>query len=381
MDNSFQIVACLGTNILGFMLMITLLLSRGWRIQTKNSESKILLVMIFAIIVGCIVDPIAFLWDGKPGTFNRFIVYITNTILFTLNVVVGPGYIFLIGNHINEKFSNIKKSVIFTLCATELLLLVINFFIPLVFTVDETNTYHRSSLYFIYMVIEIGLLLYGLVIYLIARFKGRLLPFFPAWQFFIPIAVGMIMQGFFYGVSLIWPSVGIAICGMAISLQNESIFLDKLTGVYNRFYLDEVRKMLTNRKGGVIAALMMDMNGFKEINDLYSHSEGDLALIDMARILTKVVQNKGVVVRFAGDEFILLLDTSRKEAIEDYRKKIHATIDEYNNSSGKPYKLAVAVGGDIFDLQKESLSDIMNSIDQLMYEDKKVYYKTHPKKR
>ena len=98
-------------------------------------------------------------------------------------------------------------------------MLTVNLFEPVVFHVDENNYYHRDVLYGAFVVIEAGLLFYGLLIYFSAKRKGSLLYFFPAWQFFVPIAVGMLLQGMFLGVSLIWPCVGIGFCGVAFSLQ------------------------------------------------------------------------------------------------------------------------------------------------------------------
>lgn len=375
-----NLTSILITNLFGLVLMLILLLSRGWMTRVKSRESKLLFIMILTVIVGCIVEPLAFILDGIPGKFNHIMVFISNTILFSLNVIIGPCYVTLITSHINKTLSRIQVIVVFTLCVLEMLMLFINIFVPIIFIVGPDNIYVRKSFFWVYIAVEAGMMLYGLLVFFIARGKGKLLKFFPAWQFFIPIFVGLLLQGLMYGVSVIWPSVGIAVCSTVLCLQNENIFLDKLTGVFNRYYLDELKKGFKSEKKGTIGAMMLDMNGFKHINDTYSHEEGDIALKNVSSILKKVIASNGTIVRFAGDEFVILVKTSTKAELDEYKNRINKAFDEYNSTSGKPYKLSVAIGTDLYDLKQGDVSTLLNSIDSLMYMDKADYYKKHDRR-
>lgn len=368
------------SNIIGFLLMVALLLSRGWRIQTKNSESKSLLMMIVCVIVACTVDPVVFYHDGRPGLISRYIILFGNSILFSLNAILGPAYVTLISNHINEHQSQRQKTFLIATCTLEIFILFVNIFIPIVFGIDDSNRYYRLPLYWLYIVAEAFLLLYGQHVYFAAKRRGRYLSFFPTWQFLMPITVGMLGQSIWYGTSLIWPCVGVSVCCIALSLQNEGIYLDKLTGAFNRFYLNDVVETAKNR-GGIISALMLDMNGFKLINDNYSHTEGDNALIAMTRILNKVVATNGVVIRFAGDEFIIILDKTSHHSITEYKEYILKAIDDYNDSSQKPYKLSASIGGDVFDLKNNQNFDLISELDKLMYTDKAIYYQHNNRRK
>lgn len=194
----------------------------------------------------------------------------------------------------------------------------------------------------------------------------------------LPLVIAILVQSMVYGVSLIWTCIGISFCGLIISIQKESIYFDRLTGVYNRYFLDDVGGILRHRRG--FAALMLDMNGFKEINDKYSHAEGDAALVAIANILSETVLSAGTVVRFAGDEFIVLLDEPKPDSIEAYKNKIQAAIDAYNETSGKPYLLSAAIGGAVFDTRRDKIAEFMSKIDRQMYEDKERYYSTHERR-
>ena len=183
-----------------------------------------------------------------------------------------------------------------------------------------------------------------------------------------------------YGISLLPISFTVAFSAIAIALQNECIYIDKLTGVYNRYELDKVLKGRIIKRHMRIAALMLDLNDFKSINDNFSHEEGDNALVAFANILAETISAEGIVVRFAGDEFIVLMPKFKGDDISEYRERIHAALDKYNETSGKPYKLSAAIGGRIFDSKQDDMNDLVSQIDSLMYSDKKAFYQEHDRR-
>ena len=368
------------TNLLGVVLMVILVLSKGWMIKRKRGEARVIMAMLATIIIGCVVEPITFAIDGIPGHHISFIAFFFNTVLYFLNVIIGPGYVYIIARHINGKLTKVEKYIIRILVLVEVLILCINAFFPAAFVINDKNIYERRGCFWIYVVIELFMMFFGLAIYLVAKAKGKMLRFFTAWEFFIPMFIGMGLQGAMYGVSVVWPCTGIAFCGIVLSLQNENIFLDKLTGVYNRYYLDEFKRSIRRKKKYVSGAMMLDMNGFKEINDKYSHEEGDIALKNVASILLEVVSDNGSVIRFAGDEFVIIVKTSKQEELDKYKYAILEKLRKYNETSGKPYKLSAAVGGGIFDFKDEEVSDFLNDIDALMYKDKALYYQQHDRR-
>ncbi len=83
--------------------------------------------------------------------------------------------------------------------------------------------------------------------------------------------------------------------------------------------------------------------------------------------------------RFAGDEFIIVINTADENTVADYTDAINKAISKYNKKSGKPYTLSVAIGGDIFNI-KDSDDDFLQKIDELMYKNKSEYYSNHERK-
>ncbi|MCR4690025.1 MAG: GGDEF domain-containing protein [Lachnospiraceae bacterium] len=379
MVSNINLTAVFIADYVGVMLMGLVLLTKGWRLPARREESKILLTLIVATFIDCLIDPFIFIVDGRPGLFNRIYNTVGNSLLFLYNLVMGTGVLALIVKHINKKISKVQYVTVWALTTIETVLLVINLFSPIVFSIDENNVYKRGPCYFVYIIAAFYLIAYSFVVYLNGRIREGALRFFPVWEFLLPIISGVTIQTLFYGVSMQPVCFAVAFCSIVVCLQNEYLFLDKLTGVYNRYELDKIREHYRKRKNEKIAAIMLDMNDFKAINDNYSHTEGDAALVAMADILTGVVQNDGNVIRFAGDEFVIIFNSGEEETIPTYCNKIREALDAYNETSGKPYKLSAAMGGSIFDLNDQT--DIISRIDSLMYEDKKRYYETHDRRR
>ena len=245
---------------------------------------------------------------------------------------------------------------------------------------DENNKYHRGPYYLMFVIFGFVLIFYGYLYYLINKLRNPSLRYFPVIGFLTPILLGNAIQMQIYGISLLPISFTVAFAAISIALQNECIYIDKLTGVYNRYELDKVLKGGIIRRNMRIAALMLDLNDFKSINDNFSHEEGDNALVAFASILSETVSSEGIIIRFAGDEFIILMPKFKGSDISVYKDRINANLEKYNETSGKPYKLAAAIGGRIFDSRQDDMSDLVSQIDSLMYSDKKAYYMDHDRR-
>ena len=380
MGTAINLQAVYVTDLVGITILVVILATKGWNLPARKDESHILLGLLLVSILNCIADIYVFGCDGMAGLKYYYILLIGNTYLYFYNLIVGIGIIYLIIRHIDHKAKGWHIILFWVLVITEATLLVINFFKPVVFSIDEKNVYHRGPYYFLFVVIGFVLIFYGYLYYLINKLRNPSLRYFPVIGFLTPILMGNAIQMQFYGISLLPISFTVAFAAISIALQNECIYIDKLTGVYNRYEMDKVLKGPIIKRKMRIAALMLDLNDFKSINDNFSHEEGDNALVAFANILAETISAEGIVVRFAGDEFIILIPKFRGDDITDYKTRINAALDKYNETSGKPYKLAAAIGGRIFDSTKDDMSNLVSQIDALMYSDKKAYYMEHDRR-
>ena len=359
-------------DMLGIFLILGAVFSGAWKLQKKHNEDKVLFGVIILVFTACVADIIAFSVDGRPGSIFKVLSYASSNILFIANVAIGPLWVLLISLHIYGTISKFQRVFILSISGVILLMMVVNFFVPIIFSIDENNVYARGPWFMIKNILEVVLMADGVIIYLISLFRSGGIKFYPVLQFVWPIFICVCLQMFFYGISTIWVGIAVGYTNLMLALQNENIFIDKLTGLYNRYYLDKILGELKRKRK--IAMMMLDMNGFKSINDNFGHSQGDEALVLLADILEKTVGADGTVTRFAGDEFVILLNTEKENVVEKCKAQIKENLDEFNKGSQKNYKLSASIGFGVFNLSEDSADQILKIIDKRMYEDKKAYY-------
>lgn len=364
---------------LSILIVVMTMVSVRWRARNReyNVVNAHLTLMLNLILILCIVNPITFLTDGVPGTFWRAVQYICNWILFAANIIIGILWLGFICIYTRTEVGKVGVVALVASVLFPSIVLVANPWTSWLFYLDDANVYHRGDLYWSFMFVEFAFAIAGTIVYLVAKYKGGALKFFPVVQFALPALSGEVIQNTLYGVATMVPFLAVSAYGLTMGIQNESLFMDNLTEAYNRFYLDHL-KIVVNRKNRTnMTALMMDMNGFKQINDEYGHNEGDKALIAMAQILMRVVGNRGVVIRYAGDEFVLLINSQNTELVNRIISDIHTNLDKHNAKHSGGYKLSVSIGSMPINLKEQSVDDILNKVDQRMYEEKKRFYLKH----
>lgn len=370
----FDLTAISISNMLGILLLGVLLVGNFWRFRDRTQENVMLMLLMFFSFSNCLVDPLVYALDGHPGTFNRIVVYAGNAWLFFAQISAAVCWVHFLVRHLNGCISRKQQVLLSVVHLGATLILVINFFVPIVFDVDAQNVYCRKYLFFLFAALNYLLLLDSVVIYFMSRLRGGSLKFFPVWVFAVPVMVGGIVQSLFYGVSVTAVCLAISVAGILASLQNELIYRDDLTGLYNRCYFDYLLKLYSKKKVKSITGIMLDLNAFKSINDKYGHSVGDQALVSASRIFRVVVDDLGVVIRYAGDEFIILINSQEDSVIASCMSEVRRTLQDFNRTSGVPYKLAVSMGSCKLDFEKFNVDEFINEIDRRMYEDKKVFY-------
>ncbi len=120
---------------------------------------------------------------------------------------------------------------------------------------------------------------------------------------------------------------------------------DELTGVYNRFgFFKEVRECIRKNAGRPAVLAFADMDHLKEVNDLFGHREGDIALSEVARILRQNFGSQAIIGRIGGDEFVVLSFLDRNEAAVIIQQNIQDIAAQYNAQSDKPYLVEISLG-------------------------------------
>ena len=145
---------------------------------------------------------------------------------------------------------------------------------------------------------------------------------------------------------------------------------DALTGLYNRFGLSRYGMQRFDdllASEGSVQVLFIDMDNMKGINDSFGHESGDAALKISARILQRTCSPDAFIMRYGGDEFIII-DSGRIRHLEE---QIQAAADEYNSTSGMPFSLSFSIGLIRTNIkERRPMDECIKAADSLMYKAK-----------
>jgi len=150
---------------------------------------------------------------------------------------------------------------------------------------------------------------------------------------------------------------------------------DALTGVFNRYALNEMleREIARSRRyGHPIGFLMIDVNRFKEINDLFGHAMGDKVLQGVADVLKENTRESDLIVRYGGDEFLIVLPETDGET-DVVQNRIQAQISQRNETNPLlDFPVTLAIGAIHWSPDSEKTIDqALEDADRRMYEDKR----------
>lgn len=369
MNLSFSVLTA---NIISILLIGTLYLANRQKAE-YDRDMRLLQQMMVTIGIANISDCCVYYLAGSSNIVIKVLVFLSGSGLFLGNVMIGYLWAKFIMVHMNIPFSDIRRNIYRTIGLISIVLLVINIFYPLVFSVSD-GRYQRGFAYIIFLIFAAFYILDSLYLYVKRVKKNGSLKLFPVHIFLIPVILGVVIQAFFVEIAITWTSIAISVAGIMTALKNEIIFTDCLTGLYNREYLEFLHKRACNKKDCWVSGIMIDLNGFKQINDNYGHAEGDLALCIVADLLLKSFSEYGVVTRYAGDEFVIMLNTTDDQLIKKIIESAKKNFVTENEKNDKPYQLSASMGYAITNLSNETIDDFMNRIDEQMYQDKMKYY-------
>ncbi len=149
---------------------------------------------------------------------------------------------------------------------------------------------------------------------------------------------------------------------------------DPLTGLFNRRYFNQsLEKEIerANRYNHPLGFLMLDINRFKEINDRYSHLRGDKVLKAVANLLQENVRDADTVVRYGGDEFLIILPETDGET-EEIKGRIRKELNKWNQKQDiLDFPLTLGIGSSYWDPGSDmTVEEVLKEADRRMYEDK-----------
>lgn len=272
-----------------------------------------------------------------------------------------------------------------------LLLSIVNLKTGILFSLDDHFVYHRGVLFLLQYIIIYAYIITSCAHALflavqknnyVDRDKYILIALFPV----LP-AIGGILQYFFPRVPINCVCSTLASTIIYLGGLSQQISLEPLTGLENkRQFMRMVEQYIQSKeKEEPLYLLMLDMNRFKGINDTYGHMEGDLAICTVADIIKRAanemlrdspteIKKKITIARYGGDEFVIAMIAEEEDALF-LKALVHDHLKEYNDVSGKPYKLSTSIGIALWKPEYESLKAFIEIADHELYKEKEISHR------
>ena len=178
-------------------------------------------------------------------------------------------------------------------------------------------------------------------------------------------------------LSLLSDQAAVAISNASLhQMISRQAYTDTLTGLPNRRALDErlEEEVISARRNNYsFAVLMMDLDGFKEVNDTYGHVTGDDVLRVVFNQMARGVRNTDFLARYGGDELTLILSQTEMSSAQIVSQKILEGMRnlKYKLPDGKRLKLGISGGIAIYPVHGRNGSDLLRAADAALYNAKK----------
>lgn len=342
---------------------------------------------LISVMIYYVTDIIwGFLYERKIST----LVYIDTVLYFVLMVITVLLWTKFVVAYFNRQsvFEKILEYCGVIIVVFEIITLIINFFVPIVFYIDENGIYQPKQARYITLGIQVllflGTAIYALIVSRIVEGKERLYHRMIGYDGII-MTIFIVLQTLnpllpFYAIGcllvtcLIHSFISLDVktdYHQRLDIAHMMAYKDFLTKVKNHHaYLEAKEEMDQRIADGEIrefGVVVFDVNGLKEINDTLGHTEGDRYIKEASHIICKQFKHSPVY-RIGGDEFVAILEgddyQNRDSLIHSFEKTIH--LNKAKNA------VVVSYGMDIFLPETDnSYESVFERADKKMYVRKK----------
>ena len=368
-----SLVLCLV--ILGILFVANL---RFWRPVIINRLS---LVYIFLAITIVLFIGWSFVDGNKSLEVLNKVMVVLSSITMTLASFF---YYYYVLRHVEFKFTNAKFWYISSFFAIggSSVLFIISIWTGTAFYIDEAGFYQHGPLFFGDLIASYAYLLCGTIFALVRAKRSELLTDKHKYTTIALAVIPTVVFGVLDSI-LPYPNVlpttffgaVISLLILYVSSSSGRMRIDTLTGLFNRFAFDASLNRASAKKGPYSLWLfVIDINRFKQINDNFGHSVGDVVLVRLAAILELVCeQYKATAGRWGGDEFVIYGEFSdddlAQKLIVDLKSKV---LTECNQD--ERFMVSVSVGAAKL-REYENVKHLFDEADHKLYEDKAKFRK------
>ncbi len=346
-------------------------------VRNVNQQMRIIRFrnVVYGIMISLTLDILWMLVDGRQFPGCVAVNYAVNAVYLGFGVLLGcMWYLYVLdtlGYNIPRQYAWMVHLPGFFF----LVLDVVSVWTGWIFYISEENVYVRGPLFWLQETGAVVMLLvsfFHILFFAVRREKGvPLTEIRKLLGFYIIPVLGTLIAMPYSGMPGTWTCAAVSITLIYMNSLDHEIMRDSLTGLNNRKALDnafaEYAKIAN--ESSRLYLFMMDLDGFKEINDRYGHPAGDEALIAAGKLLLRSVRDmRSVVVRYGGDEFLVMGFPGNDP--ESYKERTEALFAEYNAASGLAFQLNISIGHMEYQ-PGQTLKELITAADQFLYRKKR----------
>lgn len=341
----------------------------------NNSSDKYYEKTLLATISFSLFALISGIFNGTSYNFSQIILIISHSLYFFSESLIGYFYTNYILKRINLQEKRKYKFILYIPLILSIFFLIINFFQKTLFTISIDNLYSPSKYLYLYNLINavyVLIIITNLISYYFYN-KNSKSEIKSLILFTLLPVVSAGIQNYNYGIIL--GQVGFTLSELLIYFNNQKkeANYDELTGVYNRRAFNKMaNKIYYSNK--LMFLMLMDADDFKIINDKYGHLEGDKALIQIAYILNRAINNTHKnysLARYGGDEFVIVGNIQNKDEVAQLINQIEEEEKKYNKETNNKYNIKLSIGYALQNDNHTLVEDLIKEADALMYAKKR----------
>lgn len=159
-------------------------------------------------------------------------------------------------------------------------------------------------------------------------------------------------------------------------VKNEKLAnTDSLTGVNNRRFLKDFSTeymKIIKREKETLSLLLVDIDNFKTKNDTFGHDIGDQIILKLVNKMREILRDNDLIVRYGGDEFIILLPNTKLSSAKKVGKKLIKSINETNQLESKKLTYTISIGTSTYETSKDDIESMITRADKALYKAKEL---------
>lgn len=374
-------------NTFACLVLLTLWVDsrQRWRLY-RTPDQWLFISILYLNIALLVLDSGTWLLNGRQFAGARTLNLIVTVCYYCLT----PGMSFLYAWYCELRIGTpdaVRRKLVCLYAVPAVLNAILALLSPrysFLFYLSPQNTYSRGSLLalnFLFSDLSLFIIFFRLLMFIRRTSHNRHRPLSGlsprrSWSLLVfPILpfLAMLLQIFWFNwVTTVWLATVLSLLVVFINLQNAEISTDPLTGLFNRRKADVYLQNLVQVSASScpIFLAILDMDHFKQINDLYGHLSGDNGLRALAEAMRLSCGKNDFYSRYGGDEFLIISTGSNEAYLETLLQNVGQRLSEYCQALYLPYTLTISAGYAQWNTAMATPDALFTAADEALYRQK-----------